>query len=389
MAKEGILDSHDELSSPDLFGFCENSILGLSARQVAALAVAVTLGPLIALGAVQGLALGPSRAQSILLDPAIFARFLVALPILILASNKCSRCIDEVAMHFREAGLVTGVDLERFGSMISSELRLRESFVPNWICLAVAYMCSAVFVLLIAPAMFLSWRTAGSSGRYNLSFAGWWFVLVSQPIYLFVLLRFLYRTALWWRFLWRTSRLNLQLHAVHPDGAGGLGFLGLTLAAFSLPVFGISASFAGATANLLLLHGVPVNELKYEIAGTVFIVVGLFAAPLSFMFLREMERARTRDVLRYWALAEDQSRRFERQWIISKPQQIDSPSHPDFSEAASLSAILERARKMTMLPFELRDFFMLVVAAVLPFVPVAALAIPLSTILRTILRFMA
>lgn len=384
MTKEDTLDSCGELSSPDLFLFCESSVL--SDRQAAALAVAITWVPLVVLAAVQGLAVGPSRVQSVLSDPAIFARFLVALPILILASNKCSHCIDEVTMHFRDAGLVTGADLDSFYATISSEIQLRESSAPNWICLAMAYAYSVLFVLLIAPTMSLSWRTVGSQERHNLSFAGWWFVLISQPIYLFVLLRFLYRTALWWRFLWKTSRLNLQLHAVHPDGAGGLGFLGLTLEAFSLPAFGIAASFAGGTANLLLLHSVPVSELRYVMAGVILIVVGLFVAPLPFVYFREMGKARTRDVLRYWALAEDQSRQFERRWITCNSQQVDSPSRATFSESASLSAILERARKMTMLPFELRDFSLLVVAAALPFLPVAALAIPLSKILKTILR---
>ncbi len=390
MAKEGTPDSCGEFSSPDLFHFYESSILGFSARQIVALAVAITWVPLIVLGAIQGLAWGPSRAQSVLLDPMILARFLVALPILIISSGKCSQIINAVAGHFLEAGLVTGAELGHFSTIVSSQTKLRNSRAANWICVVLACVCSALMTVLILPRTPISWRTVNSAGQHSMSLAGWWFVAVSQPIYLFVLLRFLYRIVLWWRFLWKTSRLSLQLHAVHPDGAGGLSFLGLTLDAFKPPAFGISASFAGSLADLMLLKAVPPNEIKYEILGVALIVVGLFVLPLSLFYNRELTtRARDRDVLNYWVLVEAQLRQFERKWIASGSEPTDTLSGTDFSEATDLSSILERVQGMTMLPFQLSDFLFLVAAVLLPFLPVAALVVPISNILKTILRLIA
>jgi hypothetical protein len=389
MVKEGAPDSCGEFSSPDLFLFYENSALGLSTRQIAVWVVAITWVPLVVLGAVQGLAWGPSRAQSVLLDPMILTRFLVALPILIISSGKCSQIVNAVAGHFLEAGLVTEAELGHFSTIVSSQIKLRNSRAANWICMVLACVCSALMNVLVLPRTPVSWRTVNSVGQHSLSLAGWWFIAVSQPIYLFVLLRFLYRIALWWRFLWRTSRLKLNLHAVHPDGAGGLGFLGLTLDAFKLPAFGISASFAGSLADLILLNGGPINDLEYEILGVALIVVGLFVLPLSLFYIPELTRARGRDVLNYWALVETQLRQFERKWIASDSKQANMPSGADFSEATSLSSILERAQRMTLLPFELIDFLFLVAAVLLPFLPVAALVVPLSNILKTILRLIA
>ena len=188
-----------------------------------------------------------------------------------------------------------------------------------------------------------SWRTLGSGGHHSLSLAGWWFVTVCEPVYLFVLLRFLYRIALWWMFLWKTSRLNLQLHSVHPDGAGGLGFLGLTLNAFRLPAFAISATFAGGIADLVLLNGVPASELKYEIAGLILIVVGLFVIPLCLFYQRELSKARDRDVLNYWVLLEAQLRKFERKWIASGSDRMATLTPADFSQVTGPSSILERS----------------------------------------------
>ncbi len=222
-------------NSPSLMLFNDGPTLRYSSRQRAAIAVTITYAPLAVLGALQGLAWGPTRAESVVLDPAMFARFLVSLPILILASSTCSSVVDAVAGHFQDAGLVKEIDRERYAAIVASANRLSNSRAAIWICLGLAYAYSGLFVLLVLPRMSISWRTLGLEGHRSLSLAGWWFVTISQPIYLLVLLRFLYQMALWWQFLWRTSRLNLQLHAVHPDGAGGLGFLGLTLFAFQDP----------------------------------------------------------------------------------------------------------------------------------------------------------
>ena len=104
MIIEGRPDPASESESPDLLLFDDGSIGSLNSPQVAAVAVAITWLPLIVLASLQGLALGPSRAESVLLDPAILARFLVALPILIVAPSKSSEIINGVAAHFLRAG---------------------------------------------------------------------------------------------------------------------------------------------------------------------------------------------------------------------------------------------------------------------------------------------
>jgi len=179
------------------------------------------------------------------------------------------------------------------------------------------------------------------------------------------------------------------LHSVHPDGAGGLGFLGLTLNSFRMPAFAISAAFAGGVADLVLLNGTPVSELKYEIVGLVLIVVGLFVAPLCLFFQRELSKARDRDVLNYWVLIEAQLRQFEQKWIASDSDQMATLNAADFSQVTGPSSLLEGVRRMTLLPFEYKDVLLLVATVLVPFIPVAALVVPLASMLRRILELVA
>jgi hypothetical protein len=313
----------------------------------------------------------------------------VALPILIIAPSKSAKIINDVANHFLRAELLNGAEVDRFRAIVRQRTILRKSRVGESVCLVLAFAFSAIYVLVFLRDTAPSWRILGSGGHHSFSLAGWWFVTICEPLYLFVLLRFLYRIALWWVFLWKTSRLNLQLHSVHPDGAGGLGFLGLTLNTFRLSAFAISASFAGGVANLVLLKGVPASELKYEIVGLILFVVGLFVVPLCLFYQRELSRARDRDVLNYWVLIAAQLREFEKKWIASDSDRMATLTAADFSEVTGPSALLEGVRRMTLLPFETKDLLFLVGTVLVPFIPVAALVIPLASMLRRILELVA
>ena len=71
------------------------------------------------------------------------------------------------------------------------------------------------------------------------------------------------------RFLWRLSRLNLNLIATHPDRAGGLGFLGQSAYAFGPILFAQGTMLAGLLASRVLHGGESVMSIKMEVAGFV------------------------------------------------------------------------------------------------------------------------
>ena len=51
--------------------------------------------------------------------------------------------------------------------------------------------------------------------------------------------------AVWTRFLWHVTKLNLFLTPTHPDGAGGLGFLGKGSISFGVILFALSSVIFG------------------------------------------------------------------------------------------------------------------------------------------------
>jgi hypothetical protein len=76
----------------------------------------VAFVPLVVLAAFQGLALGPTPAQSVLRDRAVYARFLVALPLLLRAENLADQRFVLVQLPaFPPGDQVTGSEIAALG----------------------------------------------------------------------------------------------------------------------------------------------------------------------------------------------------------------------------------------------------------------------------------
>jgi hypothetical protein len=145
--------------------------------------VSVTWIPMAILAAIQGVGVGPTQPRSFLEDAGMYARFFVALPILLVAPSKLAPRFQQIIQHFLSSDLVKETDRERFLAILTSTMRLRYSRVADWVCLAIAYGWSALHVFLpaLAPAISATWRATGPAGQQSLSLAAWlWFVKTSR-----------------------------------------------------------------------------------------------------------------------------------------------------------------------------------------------------------------
>src|SRR5437763_16667229 len=84
-------------------------LMGVSAPRAgkrAALAALIAWFPLIVLSALQGVGIGPTPRDSMWLDIASHARYLVGVPLFVLAESFCLPGLAAIANHFGAAGLV-------------------------------------------------------------------------------------------------------------------------------------------------------------------------------------------------------------------------------------------------------------------------------------------
>jgi hypothetical protein len=339
------------------------------------------LGTPAGAGGSPGLAWNDRPQESLLLDPSVYARYLVTLPVLVLAEPLCLLPLAMIARYFPEAGLISEADRPRYESLVASARSLLDHRGAEVVLVLLAYFAALASAGSQYPASESSWVAPIIGGERHVSLAGWWRLVVSQPLLLILWGAWLWRVAVWARFLWQVARLDLRLVPVHPDLAGGLGFVATSVQGFSPVAFALGASTAGGIAEGVLLEGHALEAYRWVPGILILLVLGLFVAPML-VFSMPLIRARVRGAFAYGELAEALGRRFEQRWLGRGPDlDEDVLAAPDFSATTDLYSIAANVRNMRLVPFDLRGLIPLLVAALLPFVPLVFAVIPLKQVL--------
>jgi len=353
----------------------------------AALISIIVWVPLMLLAAIQSFAIGQDKLTDLLLDFAVHARNLVAVPLFILAESFTLSTLGKTARHFVEAELIRDQDRPRFESIAANIRRLLNSKVVEILVVLLAYCSALILIRLISVETILDWHML-TKERLSFSWAGWWHVLVSIPLILILLFGWLWRLLLWNVFLWRVSRLDLHLVPAHPDLSGGLQFVGASLRAFPMLSFALGAVVAGGVANRVVHQGMHLIDFKYIIATLLVAILIVFVAPLMF-FTRRILQARRRGIFEYGALAGAVGRQMEHKWVERNGSVDDAALDVQhFSATTDLYQVVSNVYQIKTAPLDLQDLVAVIVAVLLPFVPVLLYEIPLNVILADIVKLL-
>ena len=334
--------------------------------------------PLVALAAIQGLALNEDTHRSLLLDFNVYARLLVAVPIFILAENTIDDRYVIMTSYFRNSGIVEEADIGRYQGMLESTQRLLFSRLAEAILLIIAYLGSVISLSWDLRADVVSWRTNAGSG---VTFAGAWFFFISLPLFFFLIVRWAWRFLIWAIFLWRLATLKLHLVATHPDGVGGLGVLAESTNAVSPIIFGLSATIASAWGNHLLYGGHKLSEYQMPCVAIVVGAVGLAVFPVI-VFTSRLLRLKLHGLHDYGVLANRHSLFFDEKWVLHARENMpELLGTPDVSSLADLGTGYQTVGGIRFVPVRLRNIMAVVVAVVIPMLPLLLIEFPLQELL--------
>ena len=347
-----------------------------------AITVAVSWLPLAVLSAL----CGGASFRSFLTDYATQSRFLIIIPVLILAELPLVERISSVADHF-ETFLVPHTQLSEFQKYRTSGEKLRDSKLTKMLIALLTYASAVWLGQYLSPngVEFMAWFKGGGGFRF-FSRAGTWAIFVSYPILAYLTLLWLWRRLLWVRFLRFTTRLNLQLIAAHPDHLGGLGFIEAALRG-QLPFsFCLGVGLAGAVANRIFNEGQKLaafRHLPLILSGAVLLVC---VAPY-FLFTATLMRMRRRGMLSYGALARGVGEQFEKKWLHRADSLTeDVLSVPDFSATTDLYSVVDNINRIRVIPVGAVDLYALIGVALIPAIPVVIASIPFDTVIRDSLK---
>ena len=282
----------------------------------------------------------------------------------------------------RLSGVVSPELRDRFDATIAGVRRLRDASLP-WVCVFGAAIAWSVVDQPAVRDDTMSWAV-GADG--SLGFGGLWFSYVVRPIFLALVLSWVWRILLvaWW--FWKVGKLGLALVPTHPDRTGGIAFVEKVPGAFAMVTFAMSAMIASRWAHEIQYHDATLQSFKLPAA--TFVVLWTLLALLPLLALAPaLIAARARAIPAYSALVGAQGRLVHRRWI-QRETVADAPllDAPEIGPVADANAMYDAVKKMRVVPIGKGAVMKVLLPIASLFIVVAALQIPLKDLLLKLAR---
>ena len=259
--------------------------------------------------------------------------------------------------------------------------RLRDSSFP-WILLISLAFAWTVGSPVDTDVHEMSWAMTGG----DFGFGGWWFLYVARPVFLVLLLGWLWRIALVILLFRRLSKLDLSLVPTHPDRCGGLGFVKKLPSALFLVTMAVSSVLASRWMHDMVYHEQTLAALKLPFAGFVVLWSAMLLSPLL-MLAPRISAMKRQALLQYGALIGEHGRLVHQRWILGKQvPQNDLLDAPELGPVADTAAIYEAVKNVRPLPIDTTTLLMVLLPIFLPMLFVIARQIPIRDLLLQLLK---
>jgi hypothetical protein len=352
-------------------------------RPRALLIGAIVIGwvPLVLIGIVERV-LG--QVEPVVADASVHVRLVVAVPLFLVADLALAFQENLTLTRLGNEGFIVAADRARFDALVRRTEALRSSLLPELVLLALA--------IVDGVATLLGWRgptgaIPGSSPSGG-GVARAWFALVGLPLFLFLLLRSLWRWGIWVVTLLKLARLRLALALGHPDRRGGISFLTLPSMAFNAPfLLGVSSVLCASWGMRVSAENATLKQFMQPMIAFALLGVLLAFAPLLVFSPRLFLGARA-GVVEYGRLATDYVRRFRTRWMAPAP-------HDELlgtSDIQSLNDLggqyRESVEKTIALVFTPRDVVALALVMALPVLPLSLTVVPVAMLLGKVVQLL-
>jgi hypothetical protein len=342
--------------------------------------VAVGWFPLVVITAL----LNPETLVSLLRDYRVHSRMLIAVPILLAGELLMESRFSVVLAHVRKAGLLESADIAYLDDVVAKLMRVRDSFLPELAILLLLIVHTATSYTGLIDAT--PWLAHGTAPDLHLTAAGWYGVWVSATIFQFLLGLALWKWLLWTFLAFKLSRCNLKLVATHPDEHGGIGFLGLSAAAFTPVAFAVTTVIGGTWRQEILHHGAHLMNFRLPAIILVAIIALIALGPLVF-FVPRLVVLRRKGILEYGILGQLHSADFHEKWILHRAGQEDEfLQAPEISALADYGNAYEKIEQLKPFPADKGTLYGLAAAVVIPALPVILAEVPLAVVLQDLLK---
>jgi hypothetical protein len=311
----------------------------------------------------------------------IHVRFLIALPALILGERLARSTTKRMLPRFEQMGLVAEDRRSDFHDLINGMVRLRDSTLP-WVAVAGVILAGILTPETSRQLEELNWAQDGS----GLGFGGWWFLLVSRPIYQLFFFAWVWRLVLMFVLFRRIVRFGLDLLPQHPDRLGGLGFFCGTPRAFSPLAFAASCQMSARWAHDIAWHGAHVSQLELQVGIFVALILVVCLFPLT-VFLPLLKRTKRKGLSQYGGLVARYDRLVGRIWIRGETVvERELLEASELGPSCDIHMLYDSVRNMRIIPMNKNSLLPLLIPLALPLLAASTIEIPLMELVGKVFK---
>ena len=322
--------------------------------------------PLVVLTLFEGTFISDDITIPFIKDVVPYVRGLIIIPLLVIADNVIEPMMARIVKYLRTSGVVPESEHDRLNQAVDGMAYLMNI---KWIQLIIVIFAVLVSWLLRTDYVDMwkeegvtSWALQLVNGDVDETLAGLWFWLITSPLVTFLFYRWIWRYIAWVIFLYRVSRLKLQLYASHTDLAGGLGIFGGGQSLFGIIFLVMATMISSQLANNLLYEGEALVDVRLVVLVFIVCSVILIEAPLLF-FTRKLFSLKRIALADYGALQHQISGDFHHHWIDEKGKKLVDSMQP--SAMADYSAVYEVVSGMRIVPLNPRVILILAVSTLI------------------------
>ncbi len=325
--------------------------------------------------------------QAYLTDPGPWARFFVGLAAFLAAERAVEAGLRRKLSQFLRAPLIAPASQGSAIVALDRALARRNSFLAETVCLALAVASALLAFATFKQAPATSWAATVTGEVRHLTLAGWWCVFISIPLFIFLFARGVWRHLVWAELLRRIARLDLRLVSTHPDGKGGLAFVGEYPNAYVLFIFGVSCGMAAAVAKHQMQTNLSATTLTTIMACWLLIVLAFFAYPLS-AFSKPLATMKDRTLLTLSPRATTQQRASECKTIGENVIAPDADEAGQSIDPVDLTKQYEQTRKLSSMLVNRKTLLPVAAAALIPFAIAGASRLPYKEVFSVLKKLL-
>jgi hypothetical protein len=316
-------------------------------------------------------------------------RFLVAIPLFFVCESLMTSKMSTFVGYLVESGLVPEKEVPKLSEVIKKVNRLKNSWIPETVLVLIVYIVPLIGSANIIPGKSSNTSFILQQAGDHYYFSSQFYIWVGLPLFRFLLGRWFWHLALWWFFLFRIQKLDLNLIPTHSDGVAGLGFLEIVQEYFAALALAFSAILSASFAEQVISGSQPFEKLYYQIPMAMAFILLVLVAPLA-MFYSKLKNCRELGFRDYMIMATNYVNAFDRKWVKTKPETKDSIlGTPDIQSLADLKNSVLVIQQMRLIPISRKLVTLITISVLLPFVPFVFMKFNLNELVILILKQLA